>query len=72
MVIIRFRLTDADEVRIDAATSRPLKEVLGQGASLAGIEIGSIIAVRNGEVITLETMVKNGDEIEVFPAISGG
>lgn len=72
MVILHFRLTDLDEVRVDAAEPQPLIEVLEQAAKQAGIELGSIIAVRSGEVITVEAMVKNGDEIEVFPAISGG
>jgi sulfur carrier protein ThiS len=43
-----------------------------QCRSLTGIEIGGVIAIRQGQVITKNSIVEDGDEIDIFPAISGG
>lgn len=49
-----------------------LATVLQQCRRQAGIEFGGIIAVRCGKVMTKSDLVLDGDEIDVFPAISGG
>jgi len=72
MVTVNFRLTEAGEVNVELDETLPLAEVLDKAANLAGIELGGIIAVRDGQVITLETQVNNNEIIDVFPAISGG
>lgn len=41
-------------------------------AAKATIQLGGIIAIRNGSVIQKSDLVENGDEIDIFPAISGG
>lgn len=45
-------------------------------STLTGIELGGIIAIRNGKghgkVIKENTVVEDGDEIDIFPAIFGG
>lgn len=72
MVTVNFRLTEAGEVNVELNDPLPLAKVLDKAANLAGIELGGIIAVRSGQVITLETQINNNEIIDVFPAISGG
>ena len=49
-----------------------LETVLQQCTAQAGFELGGIIAIREGKVLKKTDLVKDQDEIEVFPAISGG
>lgn len=72
MVTVNFRLTDAGRVETDITRSQRLKDVIQQCAAKANLNVGGIIAIRNGSVIQENDMVENGDEIDVFPAISGG
>ena len=72
MVTVNFRLTEAGEVNVELNEPQPLARVLDQAASHAGIELGGVIAVRSGQVITLDTPINDDDIIDVFPAISGG
>lgn len=72
MVTVNFKLSEAGSVRLDIAGPEKLEQVLEQCAARAGIELGGVIAVRNGRVITVQNLVADGDEIDVFPAISGG
>lgn len=72
MVKIHFKLSEVGTVSLDIAGTEKLEEVLERCAAKAGIEIGGVIAVRNGRVITGHASVDNGDEIDIFPAISGG
>ena len=72
MVTVNFRLTETGEVNVELNDPLPRAKVLDNAANLAGIELGGIIAVRSGQVITLETQINNNEIIDVFPAISGG
>lgn len=72
MVTVCFRLTDTGEVEVDTAGSKTLEWVLQKSAAQAGVEVGGVIAIRNGKVITVDTRINDGDIIEVFPALSGG
>ena len=72
MVTVNFRLSKAGTVNVEVDEPLPLKTILAKAATIAGIELGGVIAVRSGEVITLTTTVNNHDIIDVFPAISGG
>ncbi|MFK5952160.1 MAG: MoaD/ThiS family protein [Desulfobacterium sp.] len=49
-----------------------LSELLPIAAQKAGVKLGDIIAIRNGKVITKEHLIDPCDEINIFPAISGG
>ena len=57
MVIVCFRLTDAGEVKIDIPEPKPLEWILQKSSAQAGIELGGVIAIRSGKVITAETLV---------------
>lgn len=72
MVVVHFKLTDVGKVEIEIAKPERLEDVLQRCAAKANIQIGGIIAIRNGGVIQGSDMVANGDEIDAFPAISGG
>jgi sulfur carrier protein ThiS len=72
MVIINFKMTDIGRVEVAVEKQQPLATVLLQCSSLTGIEVGGVIAIRQGQVITKNSIVEDGDEIDIFPAISGG
>lgn len=72
MVTVNFKLTDIGRIEIALRRQETLATVLQQCRRQSGIELGGIIAVRCGKVITKNDLVQDGDEIDVFPAISGG
>lgn len=72
MVTVNFKLTDIGRIEIALVKQETLATVLQQCRRQSGIELGGIIAVRCGKVITKNDLVRDGDEIDVFPAISGG
>lgn len=72
MVTVNFKLTDIGRIEIPLGRQETLAMVLRQCRRQSGIVIGGIIAVRCGKVITKNDLVQDGDEIDVFPAISGG
>ncbi len=72
MVTVNFKLSDIGRIEIPLSRQETLATVLQQCRRQAGIELGGIIAVRYGKVITKNDLVQDGDEIDVFPAISGG
>ena len=72
MVKVCFRLTEAGEVKVDINEPKTLEWVLKNSAAQAGVELGGVIAIRNGKVIQSETLIDDGDTIDIFPALSGG
>jgi sulfur carrier protein ThiS len=72
MVIINFKMTDIGRVEVAVEKQQPLASILLQCSKMTGIKIGGVIAVRQGQVITKSSIVEDGDEIDIFPAISGG
>jgi sulfur carrier protein ThiS len=72
MVIINFKLTDVGRVEVAVEKQQTLEMILLECSRLTGREPGGVIAIRQGKVITRTSIVEDGDEIDVFPAISGG
>lgn len=72
MVIINFKLTNADKVTLEISDPEKLSQLLPIAAQKAGVKLGGFIAIRNGKVITKKHLIKTCDEINIFPAISGG
>ena len=72
MVKVTFKLSDAGTVNIEIDQPEKFDKVIKRSAQLADVELGGFIAVRNGKVITADDLVEQNDEIDVFPAISGG
>jgi sulfur carrier protein ThiS len=64
---VKVKLRNPDrEVLIDGG--RPVGSVLDE----LGIAVDTVLVIRAGELITRETSVRNDDELEIRPVISGG
>jgi len=72
MVVINFKLTDVGRVELAIVKPEKLESVLRICAAKSGLELAGIIAIRKSRVIKGNDVVEDGDEIDVFPAISGG
>lgn len=64
---MKVKLRNPDrEVLIDGG--RPVASVLDE----LGIAVDTVLVIRAGELITRETSVRDDDELEIRPVISGG
>lgn len=72
MVTLHFRLCEIGSVHMDIAGPEKLENILERCAAEAGIELGGVIATKDGKVLLSQDLVQDADVIEVFPAISGG
>ncbi len=62
---VRLRNPDRD---LDVPGGRPLRVVLQQ----LGVDVDTVLVIRDGELITRETRVEDADALEIRPVISGG
>ena len=46
--------------------------IAGELLKKLGISIEEAVIVRNGEIITEDDEIKDGDTVEIFPVASGG
>ena len=72
MVRVTFKLTAVGRVELDLPTPLLFKEVLHHCVAKTGYTPGGYIAVRKGKVVSLGDMIEEGDELDIFPALSGG
>lgn len=72
MVKVNFKLSEAGSVSLSIDAPEPLETVLKLSAAKAGLELGGYIAVRAGKVVTGNDIIGKDDEVDIFPAISGG
>ena len=73
MVKLNFKLSDLKSLEIEIVKPETLAHVLALYRERTSIDdIGGFIATRNSRMITLNQIVEDGDEINIFPAISGG
>lgn len=72
MVKVTFKLSDTGTVSLDIAQPEKLGNIIKKAAIIAGVKLGGFIAVRNDKVVTTDGLIGPDDEIDVFPAISGG
>jgi molybdopterin converting factor small subunit len=72
VVTLIFKLTEVGRVSINLPTPLSLCEVVERSVAQSGYRPGGYIAVRGGRVIGAETMIADGDHIDIFPALSGG
>jgi molybdopterin converting factor small subunit len=72
VVTFNFKLTARGKVQFLLAEPEPLDTVLQQCAAAEGLRLGGYIAVRKGTVVAADDLIEDGDDIDVFPAISGG
>ena len=72
MVLVNFKLTEKAPVELQLTQPELLSIVLEKSSKLARLKLGGVIAVRNGKVVSLNEFIHQSDEIDVFPALSGG
>jgi sulfur carrier protein len=64
---VKVRLRNPDrEVLVEGG--RPVGTILDE----LGIAVDTVLVIRAGELITRETRVRDEDELEIRPVISGG
>jgi sulfur carrier protein ThiS len=64
---VKVKLRNPDrEVQVDGG--RPVGSVLDE----LGIAVDTVLVIRAGELITREMPVRDEDELEIRPVISGG
>lgn len=64
---MKVRLRNPDrEVQLEGG--RPVSAVLDE----LGVAMDTVLVIRGGELITRETRVRDEDELEIRPVISGG
>jgi sulfur carrier protein len=64
---VKVRLRNPDR-EVEVAGGRPVRAVLDE----LGVDPDTVLVIRAGELVTRETRVDDGDELEVRPVISGG
>ena len=64
---MKVRLRNPDR-EVEVAGGRPVGAVLDE----LGVNPDTVLVIRHGDLITRETRLDEGDEIEVRPVISGG
>jgi sulfur carrier protein len=64
---VRVKLRNPDR-ELEVAGGRPVRSVLDE----LGIAVDTVLVIRSGELITRDTTVRDEDELEVRPVISGG
>ncbi len=72
MVRVTFRLTEVGSIDVDLPTPLLLREVVQHCTNKTGYSPGSYIAVRRGKIVNAGDLVEERDEIDIFPALSGG
>ncbi|HET9673053.1 MAG TPA: MoaD/ThiS family protein [Actinomycetota bacterium] len=64
---MRVKLRNPDR-ELEVAGGRPVRSILEE----LGLSADTVLVIRGGELITRDTKVLDGDELEVRPVISGG
>ena len=64
---MRVRLRNPDR-QIELAGGRAVSTVLDE----LGIPVETVLVIRSGELITRDAKVRDEDELEIRPVISGG
>ena len=72
MVVVTFKLSEVGRVELTLNGPERWETVLKRCSATSGIDPGSVIAVRRGTVLGKDDLIKDGDNVDVFPAISGG
>lgn len=72
MVAVNFKLSEVGRVEFPLPAPLPLHAVLQQCTALTGYTPGGFIAVRRGKVIGSADLLEDGDDVDIFPALSGG
>ncbi len=66
--MIKVKVLGGREYVIDASNTLKVKDVLKK----LGLKIEEYVVTKSGEVITEEDIVEDGDELILYPVVSGG
>ncbi len=66
--MIKVKVLGGREYVINASNTLKVKDVLKK----LGLKIEEYIVTKSGEVITEEDIVEDGDELILYPVVSGG
>lgn len=72
MVTVNFKLTDTPPVLLEVNGPESFENILARCVTQNKMQLGGIIAVRRNKVLSARDLVRDLDEIDVFPALSGG
>lgn len=72
MVTVNFKLSDKGTMKLDVSKPESFTSILERCVTCPEREVGAFIAVRDNRVIAGEDIILDFDEIDVFPALSGG
>jgi sulfur carrier protein ThiS len=64
---VRVKLRNPDR-EVHVAGGRPMRTIFDD----LGISADTVLVIRDGELVTRETLVADEDELEIRPVISGG
>lgn len=72
MVVVNFRLSEIGRIEMTLRDPEKWETLLQRCAGRSGIKPGGTLAIRRGRLLQDDDLVADADEIEVFPALSGG
>lgn len=72
MVTLNFRLCDTGSVQLNISGPEKFGKILELCAAKDEVELGGVVPVRDGRILTGQALVEDTDVIDVFPAIAGG
>jgi sulfur carrier protein ThiS len=64
---MRVRLRNPDR-EVEVAGDWPVRDVLAE----LGVDPDTVLVIRSGELLTRQVRVRDADELELRPVISGG
>jgi len=72
MVILNFKLSGVGRVETKAQGAQTWRELLLCSQAVEKETPESVIAIRRSRILTPDDLIEDGDEIDIFPALSGG
>ncbi len=72
MVTVNFKLMETGSVTLDVNGSERFEHILERCTTKSSVQLGGFIAVRDNRVLNSKDVILDYDEIDVFPALSGG
>jgi molybdopterin converting factor small subunit len=72
VVILYFKLSQVGRVDLKLAAPLSLTDLLARAADQNGIKIGGTMVVRRGRLLGQDDLIYDGDELDIYPALSGG
>jgi hypothetical protein len=72
VVILHFKLSPLGRIDLNLTAPLSLTDLLARAADQNGVKIGGTMVVRRGRLLGQGDLIYDGDELEIYPALSGG